>query len=41
MVVAVSDLPTAKAKSGVNVRVSDYQNQPLLKEQPMAMVWLN
>ncbi|MCB8963568.1 MAG: hypothetical protein H6536_00825 [Bacteroidales bacterium] len=29
MVVAVSDLPTAKAKSGVTVRVSDYQNQTL------------
>jgi len=31
MVVAVSDLPTAKAKSGVNVRVSDYQNQTIVE----------
>ncbi|MGE0076908.1 MAG: alpha-2-macroglobulin [Bacteroidales bacterium] len=31
MVVAVSDLPTAKAKSGVNVRISDFQNQTIVE----------
>lgn len=29
MVIAVSDLPSAKPKSGVSVRVSDYQNQTI------------